>query len=123
MKFKNTSVSNDLTCLNEIDKFTVSSSIGNGALTYPVGLLSSSEANLWGPTSRNNGSSYWLGSPFEFSYEGLAAGGFVEFDYLSWEYVGVRYGIGDRPSISLAPGTTFTSGTGSTNDPLIVPTK
>ena len=28
-----------LTCSRDIDKFTVSNSIGNGKLTYPVGLL------------------------------------------------------------------------------------
>ena len=32
-----------LNCSRDIDKFTVSNSIGNGKLTYPVGLLTVDE--------------------------------------------------------------------------------
>ena len=33
-----------LTCSRNLDKFTVSSSNGNGALTYPIGLITADEA-------------------------------------------------------------------------------
>ena len=67
LQFKEYDVSSDLTCTNDIDKFTVSSSIGNGALTYPIGLLTSSEAHLWGENAKNNDLDYWLSSPYVFN--------------------------------------------------------
>ena len=37
-----------LTCTNELDKFTVDSSTGNGKLTYPIGLLTIDETSYAG---------------------------------------------------------------------------
>ena len=117
--FKENTVSSDLTCSNNVDRFTKEKSNGNGALKYPVGLLSSPEANLWGENARNNDLCYWLGSPSVFYFDS-AYGSVAYFGILREYDVGGSSGI--RPSISLAPGTTFTSGTGSTNDPFIIPT-
>jgi hypothetical protein len=63
------------TCSRNIDKFTTSTSNGNGKLDYPVGLLTADEIMLAGGkggTSNNNyylytGKSYWAGSPGYFS--------------------------------------------------------
>ena len=68
-----------LTCSRNIDKFTTSTSNGNGKLDYPVGLLTADEIMLSGArsgTSNNSyylytGNSWWVGSPYRFS-DGLA---------------------------------------------------
>ena len=58
--------------IEERDLFTVSSAIGNGELTYPVGLLTQDEAYLAGGRVGvinpnyylTTGSRYWLLSPY-----------------------------------------------------------
>ena len=63
-----------LTCTRTLDKFTVSSLLGNGALTYPIGLLSTDEVMYAGGkygTNNNtyylyNGNNYWTLSPQNF---------------------------------------------------------
>ena len=75
-----------LTCSRDIDKFTVSTSNGNGSLTYPVGLLTSDEimiAGGKGGTSNNSyylytGKYWWAGSPGDF-----IGGNAYEFGVLS----------------------------------------
>ena len=130
IKFKENKVSSDLTCSNKVDRFTVSKNIGNGALTYPIGLLSSPEANLWGENARNNNYYYWLGSPNSF-YVDAPEINYVAYDkdinskdqygeyYLSY----ANYEGGVRPSISLAPATKYASGDGTVNSPFIIPTE
>ena len=63
-----------LTCPTESDKFTVNTSNGNGALTYPVGLITADEVamagNKWSKGSRKSyylytGAHYWAGSPYK----------------------------------------------------------
>ena len=67
-----------LTCSRDIDKFTVSTSNGNGALVYKVGLLTADEIMLSGARSGTSNDSYylytgnywWAGSPVVFSNDG-----------------------------------------------------
>ena len=48
-----------LKCTNNNDKFTVSNSLGNGALTYPIGLITTDEVVMGGGNAYNfNTSSY-----------------------------------------------------------------
>ena len=49
-----------LTCSRDIDKFTVSNSIGNGKLTYPVGLLTADEVMYPGGRDNSSNSSFYL---------------------------------------------------------------
>ena len=64
-----------LKCTNTSDKFTVDSSNGNGALTYPVGLISVDEVAMAGgklSTSNSSyylytGQDYWINSPTTYS--------------------------------------------------------
>ena len=112
-----------LSCSRDIDKFTISSSNGNGSLTYPVGLLTSDEimiAGGKGGTSNNSyylytGNYWWAGSPFAF-YSHIAR----EFNvYSDGNLYGsaVNYSAaGVRPSVSLAPGTEMI-GSGTVDDP------
>lgn len=115
-----------LTCQDKEDQFTLkvdsggTLGYGNNALDYPVGLLTSKEANLafGGSTTNylNNGDPYWLLSPSRFS------------DY----YVSVRYVVdgslndsmghsdGVRPAITLKQNILITGGTGEIEDPYTV---
>ncbi|MBR0460878.1 hypothetical protein IJI91_02740 [Candidatus Saccharibacteria bacterium] len=69
--------------------------------------------------SLRSGDNFWLLSPY---YRNSSGGvyGFVLYSsgYLSNGYVSVTHGV--RPSISLNPGTTAVSGTGTATDPWIV---
>lgn len=47
---RNSTLTYDLTCKNKSDSFTMSNSIANGKLKYPVGLLTRDEAGLISPT-------------------------------------------------------------------------
>ena len=114
----------DLTCNRKVDQFTVSSDIGNGSLTYPVGLLTQSEAIL-----ANNGdiadsyiksaSTYWTMSPSTFygkdqSEIAISANGKLNTNALLW------YGFGARPVVSLRPEIEYSGGDGSYMHPYVV---
>ena len=112
-----------LTCSRDIDKFTTSTSTGNGKLTNPVGLITADEIMLAGGKGGTSNSSFylytgsnswWAGSPFDF-YNYYA----VEFDLSSgnlyYGYVN-NSAAGVRPAVSLAPGTEMI-GSGTVDDP------
>lgn len=106
------------------DGFTVSTdSGGNGAMIYPVGLLTADEAMLAGTVDAsfsnvylNNKQNYFLLSPYEISYTGDSR--VYEIIYLIYSGVGANYSV--RPSISLAPGTRSIDGNGTVDDPYVV---
>ena len=112
-------------CPNESDRFTVSNANGNGALTYPVGLLTADEIILAG-VGGNNGSTttyylytndyYWSLSPYNF----YSAFGFsASSSYLDDDGVSISYGL--RPVVSLRPGTEFEkTGDGTPTNPYVV---
>ena len=116
-----------LSCTNSDDRFTVSSNNGNGALTYPIALLTSDEIMLAGSVygSSNhtvyfyNGGSWWTMSPLGLVYEyntpiiWVFSGGQLYDDGLA------GYSEAVRPSISLKPGLTY-SGSGTTSNPYVV---
>ena len=120
-------------CPNENrDGFTVStSSGGNGKLTYPAGLLTADEVMLAGGRDDSNsnyylytGQYYWLLSPSYFT-DNYAVGFFVlSGGSLSTSRVHYSYGVvhssGERPSVSLAPGTRITGGDGTVNSPYVI---
>ena len=116
-----------LTCPNQNDRFTVEdTSKGNGALMYPVGLITVDEAEMAGTKwSSNNskfylytGSYYWTMSPSNFN-----ASTAYEFhigsygDIISNSDVHNSYGV--RPVISLKSSVILT-GTGTMDDPYVV---
>ena len=108
----------DLTCTNKNDRFTMSSTLGNGKLTYPVGLMTAGEANLIGSTLRTTGEDYWLGSPFNFS--GSHANGFRVNTSGNLGGNSVYKANGVRPVVSLKPGTEYVDGKGSGDEPFLV---
>ena len=122
--FRNYKTVTSLKCTNENDKFTVESSNGNGALTYPVGLLTLPEANLANYSANfsssnylNNGQDVRLGSPSFFFNNSAGVGELSSFG-LGGSDVGDSWGV--RPAVSLKPGTNITSGDGSFTAPFII---
>ena len=116
-----------LKCTQDNDKFTVNASNGNGALTYPVGLITADEmAYAGGKYSTSNssfylytGKDYWALSPYYF-YSPNA----FEFHFVSdggLDYTGASNSVGVRPSVSLQPGIVMTGGgTGTAADPFVI---
>ena len=118
LQFKEYNVTSDLSCTNTTDKFSVSNN--NAKLTYKVGLMSSPEANLLNNSSaRKTGQWYWLASPYFFNTGSGAFGRYVDTNG-GIGYYYVNYTNGVRPAISLKPGTEYSSGTGTMDDPYIV---
>ena len=115
-----------LSCSRDIDKFTTSSSNGNGSLTYPVGLLTADEVMLAGAGGANGGAnnsyylytgnSWWTGSAsiFDFNtYELSATSDSSLTNFTIYSPLGVR------PCVSLVSGTEMT-GSGTVDDPYVV---
>ena len=112
-----------LTCTNKNDRFTVNdTTLGNGALTYPVGLITADEVamggGVYGSSNRSyylyTGNYYWPMSPFYF--DGSFA---VEFRVSSIGNIyhsGVDYPYGVRPVLSLKSDISVT-GSGTQSDP------
>ena len=100
-----------LKCPNKRDAFTVSDSVtGNGALTYPVGLLTTTEHSLTGNrTANKTGADYWASAPYYFYIYNAN-----ERDVSSvgnWYFHNYVYLTGGaRPAVSLRPGTNFKAG-------------
>ncbi len=111
------------TCPRKLDSFTVSDSIGNGLLTYPVGLLTADEARLAGASSGSNisqylytGQEYWLGSPYSFHTNGIdfwrvSSSGLIGTADVYQTKKGVR------PVISLKPKSIIAQGDGTSASP------
>ena len=114
-----------LMCESKNDRFTVSDgSIGNGSLTYPVGLLTVDEVTYGGNTYNyyntnqylNTNQNFWLLSPYSFR-SNVAA---VLLASISGRLSAGAGGADDaRPSINLSSGTQVT-GIGTATDPFRV---
>jgi len=123
----------NLTCERNVDKFTVSSSNGNGDLTYPIGLLTADELWFAGGAIADsgyeiyqylaaetlNGGFWWTLSPGRFennSGEMIAA--WVREIIPADENSNSNYGV--RPSVSLNNAVQILDGEGSFEKPYIV---
>ena len=121
----NTTKTPILKCGLQNDQFTTSAGaeVGNGTLTYPVGLLTADEASMAGLVFiTGNTTNYlytnqtwWSFSPYFMDSIGRASvWGIDSSGYLNINYVNNPHGA--RPLVSLIP-TTRVSGTGSATDP------
>ena len=118
-----TNKSPKLTCTTASDKFTVNTSNGNEALTYPVGLITADEVAMAGGvnSSDNENSSYylytnqyyWTGSPFNFNSSGASVFIVYSSGYLYGYSVDIASGA--RPVISLSSKAKLL-GSGTYND-------
>ena len=125
-----TNKSPQLKCPTESDKFTSrKSSIGNKALTYPVGLITADEVAMAGGVygSSNTNSSYylytssfyWSGSPGDFDGDISRASEFlVRNDGIVGAYSVYNY-LGARPVVSLSSKAKL-SGNGTYSNPYTV---
>ena len=123
-------VTPSLNCAQNSDKYTVSSSNGNGKLTYPVGLLTADEIAYAGAiyNSTTNTSFYLYTNqmiltitPTHFANGAC----YMMFLYNDGKLVfresnTVEHAV--RPAVSLKPGTTFSYGDGTANSPYVVAT-
>ena len=113
----------NLQCAEQNDRFTVSDEvIGNGVLTYPIGLITTDEVYLAGGFGAENydyylytGDSYWTMSPVVFNY------GYAFVRYVSSVGYGGDHGIvnylgGVRPTLNLLPDS-LKVGSGTADDP------
>ena len=119
-----------LECYQDNDKFTVDASNGNGALTYPVGLITADEIVYAGGVYGTSNSSFyldtgkksvgfWALSPW-FFYLGASEFSLNSDGLLSTDPV-ITIIVGVRPSVSLKPGIGMTGGgSGTATDPFIV---
>jgi predicted ribosomally synthesized peptide with SipW-like signal peptide len=118
-----------LECSRVIDRFTVSSSIGNGKLTYPVGLLTADEVMYAGGQLKTNNDKYYLydsGEYWTITPYSSDIYRFVVYNYGSFrgrlaynnyqngaEIITANY----RPVISLKSTNVVSSGDGTSNNP------
>ena len=127
----NTNKTPTLKCQNTKDKFTVNASNGNGALTYPVGLITademayaggkyySSSADANSSFYLHTGQSYWALSPFTFIFSAAYEFTLDSYGSLDGDYVDYSYGV--RPSVSLQPGIAITGGgSGTAAEPFVI---
>ena len=124
-----------LTCSRKLDRFTVSSSLGNGSLTYPVGLITSDELLYAGIIRKNYGQNdgytthyfytnqmYWGMSPSSFySPYGSYCKAESSYGYF-WEsaYISNNYGV--RPVISIKSTDVVEFGDGTQTNPYVIKT-
>ena len=117
-----------LTCPTESDKFTVNTSNGNGALTYPVGLITEDEVAMAGGKYLSNNNSYylytnqyyWSGSPDRFTGDPSIAFEFLVNSSGALDADDVHYySYGTRPVVSLSSKAKL-SGNGTYSNPYTV---
>ena len=117
-----------LSCPQANDKFTFSTSTGNGKLTKPIGLITADEVNMAGGKSESRnmlyylytGTDYWTMSPSAFNSVANAFGLFVTSSgALNGWYI-VAYGNGVRPVINLNTENLEFTGTGTMQDPFVI---
>ena len=132
----NTNKTPTFVCSNANDRFTASSTTGNGALTYPIGLITADEISyaggLWVADNSNyyiaqnvsSGANYWWTmSPGNWNINNNLAlaflvGGSSNPGYLNINYTNAPRGV--RPVISLKACVTTTGGNGTASDPYTV---
>ena len=129
-------------CSNANDKFTASTSTGNGKLTYPIGLITMDEVYYAGGYRANNTSYYiaqnastganfwWTMSPYYWLSNNSSAYMFMvggapnvvggSSDTGDLNYIRVNYTGGVRPVISLKSCVLASGGNGTASDPYTV---
>ena len=117
-----------LTCTRTEDRYTTKTSLGNGQLTHPVGLLTADEVFFAGGKAARNysyylysGDYFWTSAPYfsSVSYGGayvwnVSVDGTVTSDRVTHDY-------GARPVINLKANVSFT-GNGSFETPYVIQT-
>ena len=126
LHFKNYTINNDLSCINDTDQFAVSNN--KAKLTYPVSLatheelytLTNNNSSTYNRTLTNTGNYWWGLSPESFSYYNayvcvVYTDGVVYSNYRVDNAV-----VGVRLVVSLSTGAVITEGDGSETNPWVV---
>ena len=119
--FSQSNISDDLSCVNMTDRFSVSNP--SASLTYPVGLATVNEINMLG----SSGTTIFYNSTVGYSTVGYLATPYstksmyvftnsITTDDI-YDYDGAQR---VTPVISLVPGIRYISGSGSNSDPYII---
>ncbi len=111
-----------VSCENKNDAFTVNTANGNGALKYPIALLTVDEADLAGRCSNtyidvNSQNPYWLMAPL--SLEGLYTTSAAIANGMTYQ-VPTSNPLLVRPVVSIKPGTRVGGGDGTATNPYIL---
>ena len=115
-----------LVCPRQLDKFSVSTNNGNGALTYPVGMITAEEMAYAGAVIWQTNTSYYL-------YNGVHNWSFSPYGFNNWSayefglyssgpfgtYI-VAVSLGGRPVVSLKQGIAVASGSGTSSSPYVI---
>ena len=117
-----------LNCPQANDKFTVSTSTGNGKQTKPIGLITADEVNMAGGKSRSRnmlyylytGTDYWTMSPSYFNNGAFASEFRVTSSGELDAWLSVASGVGVRPVINLNTENLEFTGTGTMQDPFVI---
>ena len=125
MYFKNFTLNNDLSCINETDQFAVSNN--KAKLTYPVSLatieelytLTNNNNSTYYSTLTNTGAYWWGLSPYNFD-DSIAYMRRVYSDGNVNSTTNAGYDSGVRLVVSLNTGAVISSGDGSTENPFII---
>ena len=114
-----------LKCTNNSDKFTKSTTIGNGKLTKMIGLITSDEVMYAGGTTSNNqeyylysGFWYWTMAPYSFE-SGFASVYGVDYGGVLSSYGVARTSGAVRPVVSLKSDA-ISGGSGTAESPFLV---
>ena len=109
-------INTNLECPNTLDQFSTNNN--KAKLSYPVALITNSEARNYGPPYSLMSNSFWSMSPNSFN---------TYFTYVDYYTIGSYYTIDStldnnsiRPVISLDNGALITSGSGTDNNPWII---
>jgi len=111
-----------LGCKQQNDRFTMSdTTLGNGDLTYPIGLITTDEIVLAGGYNTNNsgyylytGNDYWTLSPYYFGGYNAAVRRVTSYGYAYGSSVGGSHGV--YPVLSLVTGS-LKVGSGTWDNP------
>ena len=115
LQFKRYNTTNDLSCTNITDQYSVTNP--NALLTYKVGLISSGEM-LFNSYAIKTGQNYWVAAPNSFQNDFVFSSYVNSNGYINYDIVNKRNGV--RPAVSLAPGTEYSDGDGSMENPYVV---
>ena len=115
-----------LVCPRQLDKFSVSVDNGNGALTYPVGMITADEIAYAGGVIWQTNTSYYLCngvgnlafSPGHFTVWTAGVFFWLSDGYLDEKNVRMSWRV--RPVVSLQPWIAVASGSGTATDPFVI---
>ena len=118
-----------LQCSQDVDKFTVSDTKGNGKLTYPIGLLTIDEASMAGGLCNSvntqyylyTGQTYWTMSPSLFnSGSALAYVWYVSSTGYLNHWATTSTSLGVRPVVNLSADVLISGGDGTSQNPYVI---